>query len=75
MKLLSGSHIHPDQLLSAVVVNEHGKEFMITGVSLNLDDFCLYITLLDLEDDKALSPGPRIKVDQTLDAWTIQLSA
>lgn len=74
MKLLPGSHIHPDQLLSAIVTNEHGKEFMITGVSISLDDFCLYITLLDLDNERDFSTGPRIKVDSTLKDWTIQLA-
>lgn len=70
MKLLPLSHIDCNQLVGALVNNENGGQFLITAVTISLDDFSTWISLYDL--DQHASVG-RVVINSSLSEWEIQL--
>lgn len=70
MKLLSCSHVDIINLLGSMIVNPGGACYVITGISLSLDDFTPWIHIKSVERAEA---NEAIPFDDSLKDWSIQL--
>ena len=73
MKLLPCSSVPITALIGALLVDENGAEFIITNVSLSLDDLSPWISIVDV-DDEEFTGTTGIPLDpERLKGWSIQL--
>ena len=70
MKLMSCSHIDISVLVGSLIVNPNGAGFIVTGISLDLDDLSPWIHIKDPDIEGS---DQAIPFNETLKDWSIQI--